>query len=316
MQDVGTDLRAPFDAFLLPLELGLFLLAFLEFQVVEVRLEDAQGVLPVVELGAGLRVLDGDAGGNMPHADAGLHLVDILAARTGGAEGIPFQVGGIDLDLDGVVHQGIDKDRREGGLPLALRVVGRDADQAVHAVFGFQVAVGIVALELDGARLDAGLVAFQQFGDRHLVAVALAPAGVHTHKHRRPVVGLGAARPGIDGQHGAQIVALGTQHVAHLQRFKLGQQLFVGSLDVIGGIFAEVQEGLQVGIARFERIVAVHPVFHGGDAFHEGFRSLRVIPEIGCGGLGQFLGQVFPFPGDVDKVSQGFYPMFKRLDLF
>ena len=50
VQDIAADLRTPFDFLLLPFDLSLLFLTFLQFEVIEARLEDAQGILPVVEL--------------------------------------------------------------------------------------------------------------------------------------------------------------------------------------------------------------------------------------------------------------------------
>lgn len=57
MKDVGADLRAPLDLLFRAFDLGLLLLTLLQLKVIEPRPEDAQGVLPVVLLEAGLRVL-------------------------------------------------------------------------------------------------------------------------------------------------------------------------------------------------------------------------------------------------------------------
>ena len=217
MQHVGAYLRAPFYLLFLPLQLRLLLLALLELDVIEAGFEDAQGVLAVVLLTAGLGVLHHDARGDVAHAHAGLHLVHVLAAVAAGTEGIPFYVGRIDFDVDGVVHQRIHEHRRECGLALALGVEGRDAHQSVHSALRLEVAVGIVALELDGGALDAGLISLHKLGHGHLVAVALAPAHIHAHQHRTPVVGFGAACAGIDGEHRSEVVALLAEHVLELE---------------------------------------------------------------------------------------------------
>ena len=193
MEHIGAYLGAPLYLFLLPLELRLLLAALLELDVVKTALEDSEGILAVVLLAAGLGIFDLNARGDMPHAHAGFDFVDVLPAVASAAEGVPFDVGGIDLDVDGVVHERIDKDAAEGGLPLALGIERRNAHEPVHARFGLEIAVGVVALELDGSALDSGFVALLIFGNGHLVAVALAPAEVHTHQHRGPVVGLSAA---------------------------------------------------------------------------------------------------------------------------
>lgn len=57
MKHIASYLGAPFDLLLLALKFSLFFLPFLEFYVVETGFEDSQGILPVIELGAGLGVL-------------------------------------------------------------------------------------------------------------------------------------------------------------------------------------------------------------------------------------------------------------------
>ena len=89
----------------------------------------------------------------MPHPHAGLDLVDVLASVAAGAERVPFQIGRVYLNVDGVIDQRIDEHGRECGLPLALRVERGDAHKPVHAVLSLEVAIGVVALHLDGSRL-------------------------------------------------------------------------------------------------------------------------------------------------------------------
>ena len=105
MEHVGTDLGAPLYLFLLPFKFGLLLLTLLEFDVVEPGLEYQQSALTVVLLASGLGILDGDAGGDMPHTHTGLDLVDILPAVASGAEGVPFYVAGVDLDIEAVIDE-------------------------------------------------------------------------------------------------------------------------------------------------------------------------------------------------------------------
>ena len=91
----------------------------------------------------------------MPHAHAGLHLVDVLATVAAGTECVPFQVRRVYLDVDRVINQRIDENGRECGLALALGVERRKAHESVNAVLGFEIAVGVgvVALDLDVRQL-------------------------------------------------------------------------------------------------------------------------------------------------------------------
>ena len=94
-----------------------------------------------------------------------LYLVYILPTGTTRTEGIPRNIGGVDVNLDAVIDQRRNEYRSKRGHALALRIVGRDTHQTVHPVLAFEIAVGVIALYLYGNRLDAGLVAFQNSGD-------------------------------------------------------------------------------------------------------------------------------------------------------
>ena len=109
VQDIAADLRTPFDFLLLPFELSLLFLTFLQFEVIEARLEDAQGILPVVELRACLGVFDNDTRWNVTDADSGLHFVDVLAAGAAGTVGVPFEVSRVDFNFNAVVDERIDE---------------------------------------------------------------------------------------------------------------------------------------------------------------------------------------------------------------
>ena len=62
-----------------------------------------------------------------------------------------------------------------------------------------EVAVGVLAGHLDRDGLDARFLAGEQVDHLGLEARALTPAQVHPHEHLGPVLGLGAAGPGVDG---------------------------------------------------------------------------------------------------------------------
>ena len=83
-------------------------------------------------------------------------------------------------------------------MAAGIRIIGRNAHQAVHAAFGFQLAIGVVALDLEGAGLDAGLFAVMLVEHFDLEFALVGPARVHAHQHRGPVLAFGAAGAGID----------------------------------------------------------------------------------------------------------------------
>ena len=93
--------------------------------------------------------------------------------------------------------------------------------EPVHAGLAAQVAVGVLAGHLDGRRLDPRLFARQQVDDLGLEPRALAPAQVHAHEHLRPVLGLGAAGAGMDGQDRRLGVVRAGQHDLELELVQL-----------------------------------------------------------------------------------------------
>ena len=58
--------------------------------------------------------------GQVGDADRRVGLVDMLAARAGGAIGVNAQIGGLDLDLVDRVNLGQHGDRAGGGVDAAL----------------------------------------------------------------------------------------------------------------------------------------------------------------------------------------------------
>ncbi len=101
-------------------------------------------------------------------------------------------------------------------MPPRIRIIGRNAHEAMHAVLGLQPAVGVLALDLDGRGFDAGGFAVALLDECDLVFVLLGPARVHAQQHRSPVLALGAARAGMHFEIG--VVGIG---FAGEQRFHL-----------------------------------------------------------------------------------------------
>ena len=71
----------------------------------------------------------------------------------------------------------------------------------MDALLRLQIAVGILAVDLEGDRLDTGLVAVQIVQYLYGKAMAFRPACIHTIEHPRPIAALGATRAGIQLQN-------------------------------------------------------------------------------------------------------------------
>ena len=172
-----------------------------------------------------------------------------------------------------------------------VRVVRRDTHQAVHAGLGLELAVSVVALDLERAGLDARFftrVFVQHFG---LVAVFVGVAHVHAHQHRGPVLAFGAAGAGVDldecvegiGFAGKKRLDLGLRHL----RLQREQSLLCISDDrLVALAFAHLDQFGVVGDRLLK--VADH-----GDALvevltltHELLRLLGIVPDRRVFGLG------------------------------
>ena len=155
----------------------------------------------------------------------------MLAAGTGGAVDLHFDVFGADVHLNGVVQLRHDFQRSEAGLAAGVGVKGRDADQTVHAVLALEQTVGVGTLDHHGSALQAGLVAVLIVQHFHGHAVGSGPAVVHAVEHLGPVLRLGAAGAGVEGQDGVAVVVLAVQHGHELQ---LVHRLFHGVDGLLG----------------------------------------------------------------------------------
>ena len=111
------------------------------------------------------------------------------------SSGLIVDVGGA-FRLRHHLHEG---ERRVTGV---VGVERREADQAVDAALAAQPPEGVAAVDLQRRALDAGFVAGHDVEEVGLVAAALRPAQVHAQEHLRPVLRLGAAGAGVDGDDG------------------------------------------------------------------------------------------------------------------
>ena len=92
-------------------------------------------------LGTIVLALGDDAGGQVGDADGAVGLVDVLAARAAGAEGVDAQVGRVQLHLRGGVGLGQHGDGAGAGVDATLRLGGGNALHAVAAGLELQPAV-------------------------------------------------------------------------------------------------------------------------------------------------------------------------------
>ena len=139
-------------------------------------------------------------------AHARLGLVLVLPAGAAAPEDVALQLVVAELDVDRVVDLGQHVDRGERRLPPVGGVERADPDQAVDPRLALEVAVGVLALDVDRHRLDAGDVPLLAVDDLGLVPLRLGPHQVHAQEHLGPVARLGAAGAGLDRDVGVAVV--------------------------------------------------------------------------------------------------------------
>ncbi len=156
---------------------------------------------------------------------AELRLVDVLAAGAAGAHRVDPNIRLLDVDIDAVVDHRIDGDAGKGRVPPRIGVERRNAHQAVHAVFGLQPAISVVALHFDGGGFDAGFFAGGLLDVIDLEAVLLRPAHVHAEQHTGPVLAFGAAGAGMNFEIAIVGVGFAGKQRLELAASNLGPEL-------------------------------------------------------------------------------------------
>ena len=183
----------------------------------------------------------------MAEANPGLDLVHVLPSRAAGPEGFPADVGGVDVNLNRVVYQGVDIDTDEARVPPGVAVKRADAHQPVDAVFAFEHPKRKVPVELHGHLFDARDIAVLKVELFDFVAVFVAPHAVHPHQHGGPVATFRAARAGSDLHHRIQPVFLRTQHVLEFELLHRGGRRFKGLVHLRLLFFARLHEFVEHG---------------------------------------------------------------------
>ena len=256
--------------------------------LVELCLQHLHGVVAVLELAALGLAADHDAGGLMDESDGGGGLVDVLAACAGGAVDLHLDVLGADVHLNGVVQLGHDLQRGKAGLTAGVGVERRDAHQTVDAVLALEQAVGVGALDHHGSALHAGLVAVLIVQHLHGHAVGLRPLVVHPVEHLGPVLRLGAAGTGVEGQDGVAVVVLAVQHGHQLQLVHRLAHCVDGLLGLghhLGVVLLvqHDQHGLGVVVEALQLLEAVQLALQVADLVEDFLAQLRVVVEAGAG---------------------------------
>src|SRR5688572_13704993 len=87
----------------------------------------------------------------------------------------------------------------------------------MHASFGAQPTVGIVADDVDRDTLDARHFAIADVDDFRLEATLIGPAPIHPHQHLNPILSFGAAGARLDIQKAGMRIHLTRKHALKLE---------------------------------------------------------------------------------------------------
>jgi hypothetical protein len=209
----------------------------------------------------------------------------------------------------GALDQRDDLDRGEAGLPAPLVVERADPDQPVGARLDVEVPERIRRLDLEGGRLEPGLLRVARVEDGRRVAVPLRPAQVHPHEHLGEVGRVDASGAGADGDDGLALVVLAREEGAHLELADVpleGGQLTLG-----------LRHGLRVatvlGAHLDERLEVLDALVHPDDPLELGvgprqlgrdpLGPLLVVPEVRDGGLLLQVGDLAAQPVEVGHLA-------------
>ena len=161
----------------------------------------------------------------------------------------------------------------------------------MDAAFGLQPAIGVAADDLDRRRFQPRFLAGAFLQPFDLVPVRLGPARIHAQQHLGPVLGLGAAGPGVDFQ--VTVVGVGLARQQGLQ-FRPGGprlELLQGALGLAGDIgvvlgLGHFQEFQVIGELAFEGIDLVQARFQVRALAHHRLGVFGIVPQVGVFGPG------------------------------
>ena len=170
-------------------------------------------------------------------------------------------------------------DLREGGVTAVRAVERAQADEPVHTALGLEEAVGVLALDRDGGRLEAGFLARACLDQLGLEAAVVRPAEIHAQQHLRPVLRVGAAFARVHGHDSVARVVLAVEERVLLQALELTPERLQLGGDVVGEVGLELEQLGCVVVLALESFVALEALREAGVLGRDGGRASLVVPE-------------------------------------
>ncbi len=138
------------------------------------------------------------------------------------AHQIDAHIAFLEIDLNRIINDGVDRDRGEAGMPPRVGIIRRNPDKAMHTGFGLGPAIGVAPLDEQRGGFDARFFAVGDFHHLDLEAGPFRPAGIHAQQHRGPILALGAASAGMHFDIGVVGIGFAGQQRLDLPLLRLG----------------------------------------------------------------------------------------------
>ena len=134
-------------------------------------------------------------------------------------------------------------------------------------------------------------------------ALLLGPAQIHAHQHLGPILALGAAGAGVDGDDGVERIGFAVEHGAGFEVLvESGESLDI-ALEIGEDILAlagQLEVGIDVAGAADELLVVGDEVLKALAVAHQGLGRGGIVPEGWIGESGFYVGE---FPADASRVK-------------
>ena len=154
----------------------------------------------------------------------------------------------------------------------------------MHTILRLEVTEGIVAIDFDGHRLDAGIVTFDKILDGGLVAMVLGIAHIEALELFGPVLCLGATCTCIDLEDAVHMVLLALQHILQFDVLEEVDSLLVLGIDFLFAyqfLLVEFEGGGEFIDVGLHVVIGINPRADTFDHLHLLLGLLLVVPESG-----------------------------------
>ncbi len=178
--------------------------------------------------------------------------------------------------------------------------------EPMHAGFRRHQAERIFAREHEGDALEPRFLTGLVVDDFAPQAAALGPLDVHAKQHLRPVLGLGAARAGMNGHDRVGQVVLAAEHLARFRSVDFLLELVERAREIAGDLFARpgpFDQHADVVAAPLERLEKGAIFFEPPPALHHLLRPVLVAPEVGGRGARLYFGELLVESGAFKDAS-------------